>query len=52
MKATDYKQFLNFLRKYDCHMPFQRFRTPSISEKDGPEGRVADGLARAGDTTR
>ncbi|MCH8947310.1 MAG: hypothetical protein IH789_06735 [Acidobacteria bacterium] len=52
MKATDYKRFLNFLRKYDCHMPFQRFRTVSIAEKDGPEGRVADGLARAGDTPR
>jgi DNA-binding NtrC family response regulator len=23
----DYKRVLNFLRKYDCHMPFQRFRT-------------------------
>lgn len=22
----DYKRFLNFLRKHDCHMPFQRFR--------------------------
>ena len=23
----DYKRVLNFLRKYDCHMPFQRFRS-------------------------
>ena len=23
----DYKRLLNFLRKYDCHMPFQHFRT-------------------------
>jgi transcriptional regulator with PAS, ATPase and Fis domain len=22
----DYKRFLNFLRKHDCHMPFRRFR--------------------------
>lgn len=26
MEAADYKRFLNFLRKYQCHMPFQRFR--------------------------
>ena len=26
MEAQDYKRFLNFLRKYGCHMPFQRFR--------------------------
>jgi DNA-binding NtrC family response regulator len=26
LDAGDYKRFLNFLRKHDCHMPFQRFR--------------------------
>jgi DNA-binding NtrC family response regulator len=26
MPAEDYKRFLNFLRKYQCHVPFQRFR--------------------------
>jgi transcriptional regulator with PAS, ATPase and Fis domain len=26
MAETDYKRFLNFLRKHDCQMPFQRFR--------------------------
>ena len=26
MPASDYKRFLNFLRKYECHVPFQRFR--------------------------
>ena len=26
MPPQDYKRFLNFLRKYGCHMPFQRFR--------------------------
>ena len=26
MPAEDYKKFLNFLRKYQCHVPFQRFR--------------------------
>jgi DNA-binding NtrC family response regulator len=32
MNAEDYRRFLNFLRKYECHMPFQRFRAlPSRS---------------------
>ena len=26
MEERDYKRFLNFLRKYGCHMPFQQFR--------------------------
>ena len=26
MPAEDYKKFLNFLRKYQCHIAFQRFR--------------------------
>jgi DNA-binding NtrC family response regulator len=26
MPQEDYKKFLNFLRKYQCHVPFQRFR--------------------------
>ncbi len=26
MPDADYKRFLNFLRKHDCQMPFQRFR--------------------------
>lgn len=27
MPASDYKRFLAFLRKHDCHLPFQRFRS-------------------------
>ena len=26
MQPADYKRFLSFLRKHDCHLPFQRFR--------------------------
>jgi DNA-binding NtrC family response regulator len=26
MSEQDYRRFLNFLRKYDCHSPYQRFR--------------------------
>lgn len=32
MPNEDYKRFLGFLRKHNCHLPFQRFRTiPSRS---------------------
>src|SRR3954468_20019589 len=27
--VTDYKRFLNFLQKHDCHVPFQNFRRMS-----------------------
>jgi transcriptional regulator with GAF, ATPase, and Fis domain len=27
MPAEDYRRFLSFLRKHDCQLPFQRFRT-------------------------
>jgi transcriptional regulator with AAA-type ATPase domain len=36
MQPTDYKRFLNFLRKHQCHMPFQQFRTT-------PKGDVGPG---------
>jgi hypothetical protein len=26
MPGPDYKRFLNFLQKYDCHLPFHPFR--------------------------
>jgi len=26
MPNEDYKRFLSFLRKHDCHLPFQKFR--------------------------
>jgi len=29
MPEADYKRFLNFLRKHDCQMPFQKFRNLS-----------------------
>jgi len=28
MPVTDYKRFLSFLRKHDCHVPFKTFRAP------------------------
>jgi DNA-binding NtrC family response regulator len=35
MPAEDYKKFLNFLRKYQCHVPFQRFRMVPARLRDG-----------------
>jgi transcriptional regulator with PAS, ATPase and Fis domain len=35
MPADDYKRFLGMLRKYQCHMPFQEFRSASAS-RPGP----------------
>jgi DNA-binding NtrC family response regulator len=37
MDPLDYKRFLNFLRKYGCHMPFQRFRM-APGREDHPVG--------------
>jgi DNA-binding NtrC family response regulator len=34
LEQTDYKRFLNFLRKYQCHMPFQRFRSARVRLAD------------------
>jgi DNA-binding NtrC family response regulator len=30
LEPADYKRFLSFLRKHECHMPFQRFRSMPI----------------------
>jgi DNA-binding NtrC family response regulator len=34
LEQSDYKRFLNFLRKYQCHMPFQRFRSARVRPDD------------------
>ena len=31
LPPTDYKRFLSFLRKHNCHFPVQAFRVPSRS---------------------
>jgi DNA-binding NtrC family response regulator len=35
MKPTDYKRFLNFLRKHECHVPFARFRSAGLRHRNG-----------------
>jgi transcriptional regulator with PAS, ATPase and Fis domain len=50
MGESDYKRFLNFLRKYQCQMPFQSFRVirsdkaePGSEEQPDAPGYLADG---------
>ena len=38
MPTDDYKRFLGFLRKYQCHMPFQQFRSAANSRDPGRSG--------------
>jgi transcriptional regulator with GAF, ATPase, and Fis domain len=37
MPADDYKRFLSFLRKHDCHLPFQRFRAVPAKYRYEPD---------------
>jgi transcriptional regulator with GAF, ATPase, and Fis domain len=37
MPPSDYKRFLSFLRKYQCHMPFQPFRSAAMSRESDPK---------------
>jgi DNA-binding NtrC family response regulator len=37
MPPQDYKRFLNFLRKYQCQMPFQRFRAGYVPSATSAE---------------
>ena len=40
MAPQDYKRFLNFLRKHQCHMPFQQFRTSEMMGSE-PESQFS-----------
>ena len=39
MKPTDYKRFLNFLRKHECQVPFERYRSARQRRHATPEDR-------------
>ena len=42
MDVADYKRFLNFLRKHDCQVPFQRFRSLGAKpEREDTNGEFA-----------
>jgi DNA-binding NtrC family response regulator len=46
MAPEDYKRFLSFLRKHDCHLPFQRFRAvPARLHSPHPVRAVAGAKA-------
>jgi hypothetical protein len=48
MPEADYKRFLNFLRKHDCQMPFQKFRNlPSRDQEEGAEAPDSGDRRRA-----
>jgi DNA-binding NtrC family response regulator len=36
MQPGDYKRFLGFLRKHDCHIPFHAFRAVRVGRADRP----------------
>ena len=46
MESTDYKKFLNFLRKHECQLPFQAYRQidrESFLASSSPERDVMAG---------
>jgi len=49
MHPTDYKRFLNFLRKHECQVPFERFRSARLRPRAMPEEPFASG--RLGEAT-
>jgi two-component system response regulator HydG len=44
MPTDDYKRFLGVLRKYQCHMPFQQFRSVA-GTRPAPEGETTQPIA-------
>lgn len=43
LPSTDYKRFLSFLQKYDCQMPFQKFRMATAPGVSAPPAAHAEG---------
>ena len=43
MAPADYKRFLSFLRKHDCHVPFQRFRAAAARVHANASARAIAG---------
>jgi DNA-binding NtrC family response regulator len=46
--ADDYKRLLSFLRKYGCHMPFQKFRSLNVEPSSLAYHRETEQLTKAG----
>jgi transcriptional regulator with GAF, ATPase, and Fis domain len=47
MPSSDYKRFLSFLRKHDCHLPFQRFRVVPARLQPQPPPQQSPSTAKA-----
>jgi len=47
MSPNDYRRFLNFLRKHDCHMPFARFRSAALLRPRLTDERYGESVDRA-----
>jgi transcriptional regulator with PAS, ATPase and Fis domain len=45
LPPNDYKRLLSFLRKYECHMPFQRFRSVPVRDLDSRSANSSWGEA-------
>ena len=48
MPVEDYKRFLSFLRKHDCHLPFQRFRAVPARYASAPPAAEPQRVAAGG----
>jgi len=46
LQPEDYKRFLSFLRKYECHMPFQRFRSLPVRLDNDERYLQSSGVAK------
>jgi DNA-binding NtrC family response regulator len=45
MMPSDYKRFLNFLRKHECQVPFERFRSARTSHRSMPASDLSGHVA-------
>jgi len=52
MDPSDYKRFLNFLRKQECQVPFAAFRAVRSRDRGMPEARFAASPAGANSSLR
>jgi transcriptional regulator with PAS, ATPase and Fis domain len=54
LPATDYKRFMSFLQKYDCHMPFQQFRMVPAARtpREGTAGSAGSTGSRGAEASR
>jgi transcriptional regulator with PAS, ATPase and Fis domain len=52
MQPSDYKRFLNFLRKHQCQIPFQQFRTTPQTDVGPGYGTDEDPATPDSETTR